>query len=127
MSKKILIVDDDVDLADAMRTLLESKGHRVLYAQDGVEGLSLAREENPDLMFLDVMMTRQTEGFEVARSLKENANTRDLPVVLVTGIRREMNLPFGFGPDEDWLPVKQVLEKPVKPEALLDAVRQHAR
>jgi hypothetical protein len=59
--------------------------------------------------------------------LKHDAATKDIPVVLVTGIRKAMNLAFGFEPDEDWLPVKTVLEKPVKPEVLLQAIRQELK
>ena len=46
---------------------------------------------------------------------------------MMTGIRKEMNLPFGFEPDETWLPVKNVLEKPVKPEVLLKAIEDNIR
>ncbi|HPP13418.1 MAG TPA: hypothetical protein PKW42_11875, partial [bacterium] len=65
-----------------------------------------------------------TEGFDIARNLKNDATTCEIPVVIITGIRKDMNLPFGFEPDEDWLPVKAVLEKPIKPETLLKTVRE---
>jgi len=76
---------------------------------------------------LDVMMTTKHEGFDTAREMHEDENIKDTPIIIMTGIRREMNLPFGFEPDETWLPVKQVLEKPVKPEVLLKAVSEHIR
>jgi CheY-like chemotaxis protein len=82
----------------------------------------MAKAENPDLILLDVMMTTKSEGFSVARELHEDPKLRATPVIMVTGVRKEMSLPFGFEPDGDWLPVKAVLEKPVKPELLLKTI-----
>lgn len=124
---KVLIIDDDPDLVDAMSNLLEAKGYEVNHAPDGEEGLEKAKNDPPDIILLDVMMTRKTEGFDVARSLSKEEKTKNIPVILVTGIRHEMNLPFGFEPDEDWLPVKAVLEKPIKPEVLLKTVEDHIK
>ncbi len=127
MAKKVLIVDDDQHLVEAMESLLEAKGYQVVTAPNGAEGFRMARAERPDLMLLDVMMAHKSEGFDIARVMKEDPTTRDIPVVMVTGIRKEMNLPFGFEPDGDWLPVKAVLEKPVKPEVLLKTVEENIR
>lgn len=125
MAKKILVIDDDADFKEAIETLLEAKGYEVVTASDGKEGFKKAKEMAPQLIMLDVMMTHKTEGFDIALNLKNEASTKAIPVIMVTGIRREMSLPFGFEPDENWLPVKQVLEKPVKPEVLLKAVAEH--
>jgi CheY-like chemotaxis protein len=78
-------------------------------------------------ILLDVMMTTKNEGFNVARELHDDQKLKDTPIIIMTGIRREMNLPFGFEPDEAWLPVKRVLEKPVKPEVLLSAIAETIR
>jgi two-component system, OmpR family, alkaline phosphatase synthesis response regulator PhoP len=119
---KILVVDDDVHLVESMKALLEDKGHKVVSAQNGTEGYEKARSEKPNLILLDVMMVTDSEGFEVARKLHDDAQTKAIPVILITGIRRAKSLPFSFEPDEDWLPVKAVLEKPVKPEKLFKAI-----
>jgi CheY-like chemotaxis protein len=124
---KILIIDDDPDFVDAMSNLLEAKGYEIISAPDGEEGIEKAKSEKPNLLILDVMMTRKTEGFDVARTLQKNPETKGLPVILITGIKSEMNLPFGFEPDEEFLPVKAILEKPVKPEILLKTVEQHIK
>ncbi len=123
MPKKILIVDDDADFVEATATVLQAENFQVISACNGAEGFKRAREDKPDLILLDVMMTHKTEGFDIARSLKNDPQTSKLPVIIITGIRKEMNLPFGFEPDEEWLPVKAVLEKPIKPETLLKTVR----
>ena len=122
MAKKVLVIDDDNDFVESIVNLLEAKGYDVASAPDGTEGVAKAKAEKPDLILLDVMMTTKDEGFNVARELKTVEELKGTPVIMVTGVRKEMNLPFGFEPDDTWLPVKQFLEKPVKPETLLNAV-----
>lgn len=124
MKNKILVVDDDVDFVEATTTLLEAKGYDVVSATNGEEGYTMAKVEKPCAMLLDVMMTHDSEGFDVARKLKEDPATKAIPVIMITGIRKSKALPFTFEPDEDWLPVKVVLEKPVKPDDLLKTVKE---
>lgn len=123
-SKKVLVVDDDAEFVSAVAQTLQAKGYVVACASDGEEGLKKAKSEEVDLILLDVMMTRKTEGFDVARQLKKCSETRKIPVIILTGIRKEFNLPFGFEASEEWLPVKIVLEKPVKPDDLLKAIEE---
>ncbi len=125
--KKVLVIDDDIDLVEAVTNLLESRNYRVVSANDGDEGFALALKEKPDLMLLDVMMTDKTEGFSVARKIQDNEETKNIPIIMVTGIRKDMNLPFSIQPDNEWLPVKCILEKPVKPEVLLKAVSENIK
>lgn len=125
MSKRVLIIDDDADLRESMANLLDAKGYNVDCAADGTEGLEKAKANTPNLILLDVMMTTKSEGFDVARELNSLDALKEVPVIMVSGVRREMNLPFGFEPDEKWLPIKEFLEKPVKPQALLDAVEKY--
>jgi CheY-like chemotaxis protein len=120
----ILIVDDDADMVEATADLLKVKGYTTLSASNGAEGYAKAKTAKPDLMLLDVMMAYDSEGFEIARKLKEDPATKNIPVIIVTGIRRAKALPFGFEPDDAWLPVKAVLEKPVKPDELIKAVEE---
>ncbi len=124
MAKKVLVIDDDNDFVESILNLLEARGYSVASASDGKEGVAKAEAEKPDLILLDVMMTTKDEGFNVARQLQEIEGVKGTPVIMVTGVRKEMSLPFGFEPDQTWLPVKQILEKPVKPETLLNAVSE---
>ena len=121
------MIDDDMDLTESVVNLLEAKGYKVDSAPNGTEGVAKAKANAPDLILLDVMMTTKDEGFNVARELNEIENLKDTPVIMVSGVRKEMNLPFGFEPDDTWLPIKQFLEKPVKPNELLDAVAKHIK
>jgi CheY-like chemotaxis protein len=124
MAKKILVIDDNPEFVEATTNLLDAKGYEVESAENGKVGVEKAKANKPDLILLDVMMTTKTEGFDVAREMHKEPTLKDTPVIMITGVRKEMNLPFGFEPDEDWLPVKDVLEKPVKPDTLLAAVNK---
>lgn len=127
MAKKILIIDDNPEFVDATSNLLDAKGYQVVSAPDGKKGIELAKAENPDLILLDVMMTTKSEGFDTARAIQQDEKVKNTPIIIITGVRKEMNLPFGFEPDSDWLPVKAVLEKPIKPEVLLKNVQEHIK
>ena len=127
MAGKVLMIDDDPEFVDAISNLLDAKGYEVHTAADGETGVEKALAENPDIILLDVMMTTKHEGFDVARKLHDDEKAKEIPIIMMTGIRREMNLPFGFEPDSAWLPVKQILEKPVKPEVLLAALEANIR
>ena len=127
MANKVLMIDDDPEFVDAISNLLDAKGYSVENASNGKDGIAKAKEINPDLILLDVMMTTKSEGFDVAREMHNDEGLKGTPIIMITGVRKEMNLPFGFDADEDWLPVKTVLEKPVKPEALLKAVQENIK
>jgi len=82
---RILCIDDDATIRELLSDYLEALGYATLKAADGESGLALARKELPDLILLDVMMPGLS-GFEVCRALKEDPQTRDIPVVMVTAL-----------------------------------------
>ena len=127
MTKKVLMIDDDPEFIEAITNVLDAKGYEVVSASNGKDGVEKAKAENPDIILLDVMMTTESEGFDVAREMHKDDIAKNIPVIILTGIRKAMSLPFGFEPDDTWLPVKQVLEKPVKPEVLLKAIEENIR
>ena len=122
--KRILIVDDDVEYVESNKELLEASGYEVHTAHNGKDGLAFAKKHKPDLMILDVMMATNTEGFDVARKIPQMPELRGMHVLLVTGVTKDMHLPFGFEPDETWLPVDRVLEKPIAPTRLLAEIQK---
>ena len=85
-TKKILIVDDDVDIINVMSTILENEGYEVITANNKEEGLELAKAELPDMAILDVMMTTHYEGFELAESLNNNPVFKNMPILMQTSI-----------------------------------------
>lgn len=80
---KILIVDDEKDIVETLSFLLKSKGYDVISAHDGEEGLKLAKEENPNLIILDVMMPK-INGYKICRLLKYDAKYKNIPIIMVT-------------------------------------------
>ncbi|MBF0524615.1 MAG: response regulator [Deltaproteobacteria bacterium] len=120
----ILIIDDDRDLVNSVRIILESRNYHVRSAYNGQEGYHSIEEKIPDLVILDVMMTTDTEGFDLAYKLRRNPKYANIPILMVTGFTQRM---ADLGPEnfqhilsEDW-PVSQFLEKPIDPEQLLAA------
>lgn len=125
MSKKILIIDDDIDLVEAMRLTLESAGFAVIDAQDGQKGIEKIQNEKPDLVLLDVMMGTQDEGFHVAYQIRSDPEMADLPIIMLTAVGQETGFNFDKEKDEDFLPVNEFIEKPINPENLVEVVKSN--
>jgi len=123
---KILMIDDDPDIIEAVRIPLEARGHEVQAASSGPEGLRRVKEVNPDLIILDVMMDTYTEGFHVSLTLRNRAHDseyaayRNVPILMLTSIHQSTK--ERFGPDEDYLPVDAFMEKGAPPAVLLAKV-----
>ncbi len=123
---KVLVIEDDADMVSAIRILLEANDYEVIAASTGDEGLQKIKETEPDLIILDVMMETATAGFQVSLKLRnpeenpEYAGYSDIPILMLTAIHT--TTPLRFGPDEDYLPVDDFVEKPIKPDVLLEKV-----
>ncbi|MFH1550756.1 MAG: response regulator [Planctomycetota bacterium] len=122
--KKVLIVDDDMDFIEANKAVLEEAGYNVTYALNGEDGLKVALNDKPNLIVLDVMMTTMGEGFDVARELRKNPDTKKIPLIMLTAINQKSGFPWKYDSDETWVPVDIFLEKPVKASDLLQNVRR---
>ncbi len=124
--KHIMIIDDDVQLVDTVKTLLESVGYETSFAYQAEKGMEQAREEKPDLILLDVMFAGPPgpDGFEISRRLKQDAVLKDVPVIILSGVKKVLDVPVKVAPDDTWMPVKAFLEKPVKPETLLAEIEK---
>jgi len=118
----VLIVDDDRDIRESMQIILENNGYRVRMAANGREAMALLQEHMPDVMILDIMMTTDTEGFDLAYKLKNSPEYADLPIILLTSFLDKVR---EDGPDEyqhilgEAWPAKWFFEKPVNAEKLL--------
>ena len=123
---KILLVDDDLDFVEATKTVLEGGSYEVIVAYEGEEGLKKAREENPDLVLLDIIMPVK-DGFTAAEQFKKDPQLSNIPVLMLTSYAtrgQETSIPRsrGFALDaEDYI------EKPVTPEDLLSRVQQYIK
>ena len=121
---KILVVDDDPDFQDMMGMVLESAGHTVKSAFNGAQAMARIAADRPDVILLDVIMTTETEGIEVAGKLKGDPATAGIPIIMLSSVNVEKKLPIILEPDKDMLPVDKFLDKPVKPAVLLSAVAE---
>lgn len=124
MPHAVLIIDDDPAFVETTTTLLTAEGYKVDSASNGKVGIAKAGEQKPDIILLDLVMSANSKGLEVARKLNKNKDLAKIPVVIVTNAKRAVNLPFGFEANDAWLPVKGVLAKPVKPAVLLKTIAQ---
>jgi DNA-binding response OmpR family regulator len=125
MPAKILIVDDDPDIRDALTMILESKGYQVVTAQDGLEGLATLKAEMPDLLILDLLMPKM-DGFAVCKELQDPrwSKYREIPILILTSVREEASrrryeLETGLE-----LNVDDYVEKPISPDVLLHRVEK---
>ena len=123
--KTILVIDDDIDLVEIIRVTLENQGFRVIDAQTGERGLAMAKEQDPDLILLDVMMGKVDEGFQVAYQLRSDDVTAETPILMLTAVTDQTGFDFDPARDKDFLPVNEFLEKPVSPRDLVDMIRKH--
>ena len=121
MPAKILIVDDDPDIVDALYVLLEGEGYDVISANDGEEGLALIKEENPDLIILDLLMPK-LDGYGVCKTLQDPrwSKWKDIPKLILTSVREEASqrryeLETGMRMNVD-----DYVEKPIDPDVVIE-------
>ena len=118
---KILVVDDDPDILDAITTILSTQPYSIDTARDGVECVDKVRADVPDLIVLDLLMPK-VDGFAVVRELRDNPRYAKVPILILTSVRedasrRRYELETGLAMD-----VQDYVEKPVSPADLLERV-----
>ena len=125
MGTKILVVDDDPDILEAINLILEAHGYQVVIARDGIDGLNKLKEEKPDLMILDLLMPR-LDGFGMCKELKDPrwAKYAHIPIIILSSVRqdaskRRYELETGVQLDVD-----DYVEKPIEPAVLLERIEK---
>jgi len=122
---KIIVIDDDQDIRDSLKAILESRQYTVTTAANRNEGMEKIEAEKPDLIMLDVMMSSWLDGFDMSKKLKKDPKFKDIPILMLTGIREKTKM--DFSPKEggpDWFTVDAYLEKPIQPNVLLSEVEK---
>jgi len=123
MAKKtVIIIDDDPDLVEATKVVLEKAGYAVTSAHNGRKGLEVIRQGGVDAVLLDVMMAKETEGFHVAQELRDDPKTAKIPIVMLTSVAQKSGFEFSPQTDAEFLPVDAFLEKPVDPKKLIETI-----
>ena len=123
---KILLIDDDVDFVEATKMILESKPYEVIVAYDGDDGLRKAKEGNPDLIILDILMPVK-DGFTTATQLKNDPKLSKIPVLVLTSFAErggESTVAVSGGLT---LETEDYIDKPISPDELLSRVEKYLK
>ena len=116
ISKKILIIEDDPSFSRAINHIIEKEGYDVVSASNGMTGMRMAKEENPDLLILDVMLPG-LDGFEICSRLRNDPETATLPIVMLSAKGQEADKTTGLK-----VGANEYLTKPVDRELLLGKI-----
>jgi two-component system phosphate regulon response regulator PhoB len=125
--KKVLIVDDDVDVTTFVSKLVERAGYEAIVAKNGVEGMGKVKEDTPDLIILDVLMPKQS-GIRMYRELKTDEPFKDIPVIVLSAIApksffRSQEVLAEFAGKSVPEP-EAYIEKPEEPEQLIELMKK---
>jgi DNA-binding response OmpR family regulator len=117
MTKKILIIDDDPDIVESTKLILESEGYEVISESGPDEGFETAVSQTPDLIILDVMMIEPDDGFFVASKIK--SKLPDVPIIMYSSVSNALGYDYGMN---NVVKVDKFIDKPVEPAVLLEAI-----
>ncbi len=118
-SKKILIVDDEQDIVETLKFMLEAQGYECFCAYDGENGLNMAKELIPDLMILDVMMPK-INGYKISRLLKYDNKYKDIPIIMITARSQEEDKVIGQETG-----VNEYITKPFELDEVINKVNEY--
>lgn len=124
--QRVLIIDDDLDFRVSMRSLLESSGYEVIEASSGAEGLRKVVECRPGMIFLDIMMENDTEGYSVSYTLRnhdEYAGFRDIPIFMISSIEENPDERFTMADEAGLIHPDYYLTKPLDLARLLELMK----
>ena len=116
--KRILVVDDEAQLVEMVVMRLEASGYEVITAHDGQEGLDKARQENPNLIILDLMLPK-LDGYKVCRMLKFDEKYKNIPIILFSARAQEQDRQLGMQVGAD-----AYITKPFEPKVLLEKIEE---
>jgi CheY-like chemotaxis protein len=121
----ILVVDDDPDFVEITRTILEKNGYSVATAASGEQALQAMRQQLPDLLLLDVMMSSVLDGLNLSHTMSEDPELKSVPIVMISSIADSPA--SGMFPTDEYIPIDAWISKPVQPNDLLKKVAQYVK
>jgi two-component system alkaline phosphatase synthesis response regulator PhoP len=122
--KKILIIDDDKDYGEALKIVLESNGFNVHHALNIRDGRQAIETDRPELIILDVMMDKHTDGFDLCYNLKHDKACSDIPILMVTAVTNKTGFKFSPETDGEYLQADDYVAKPIPAAELLLRVKK---
>ena len=123
MMKKILDIDDDIDVLEARKIILEHSNYDVVQATTIKVAGEILESEEIDLIILDVMMEKDSDGFNFAQYVKMNEKFKHIPIILATAVNQISKFKFNIEEDGNFLPVEKFMEKPIDPDDLIATIK----
>lgn len=117
MPKKIVYIEDDLEMTYLLKLILERKGYEVISTNDGLEGFEIIEKEKPDLVLLDLMMPN-IDGWDIYHQLKSNEATEEIPVIVISAKAQPIDKVLGL----QIAKVNNYISKPFKPQELLESI-----
>ncbi len=117
--KTVLVIDDDPDHLNIMKTILERNGYHAMTAANGRDGMAKIETHTPDLLILDIMIP-DMDGLEICRRVKKSKQTASVPVIMVSSMPENIREKFGIGE----LPGDAFVQKPVRPSEILKEIKR---
>jgi len=118
---KILVVDDDKDFIKITKMILQANNHDVTTAANGEQALAAMRKDKPDLVILDIMMSYILDGLDVRRTMAEDKDLKNIPVIMATSLTAARAK--GTLPTDQYVPQSHWIHKPIDPDTLLEQVK----
>lgn len=118
----IAIIDDDPDILDASTLVLTAKGYEIITASNPDDGYKIVKEQQPDLIILDVMMNEPDDGFFLAQRFRREK--MEIPIIMYTSISKSIGMEFSAS---EMVPVDDFVEKPIAPDVLVNKVEKLLR
>jgi DNA-binding response OmpR family regulator len=123
MTKRLLMIDDDPDFVSGIKAILDKADFEVDVAYNPKDGMQALQTKQYDLLLLDIMMGRGAEGIMIARKLRKDVKLREMPVLIITGMREQIAFLFPGEPIHPrFVEIDELVEKPVEPKLLLEKV-----
>lgn len=125
--KKILLVDDDVDLLEQSKVQIEAKGYSVITAESSTEGWERFKSEKPDAAVIDLMMEEHDSGFVLSYKIKKDNYGKNIPVLVVTSATYITGYKFDVstGEEKEWIKCDEILNKPVVIDELIQKLESY--
>ncbi len=121
--KRLLVIDDDPDFVEVIVSILEDADYEVDAKYNPDDGFQALKTGSYDLLLLDVLMGRGAEGIMIARKIGNDEKLRETPILIITGMREQIAFLFPGQPvHPSFVPIDELIEKPVKPDLLLEKV-----
>lgn len=117
MPKKIVYIEDDIEMTYLIKMILERRGYEIISTNNGLDGFDLVTKENPDLILLDLMMP-EIDGWDVYHQLKSNNQTEKIPVVVISAKAQPIDKVLGLQVAK----VTNYISKPFKPQELIEVI-----